>query len=96
VVNDNGEIAGFGILAPGRWTDFLITADAARSRYTLSINGGIVQELPFAEPAAALARLTFRTGPYRGVPKEPFPDPDTDKPVAPSTFLIKDVDIVSP
>jgi hypothetical protein len=96
VVNDKSEIAAFGKLTPGQWTDFLITADAARGRYTLSINGGIVQELPFAEPAAALSRLTFRTGPYRTVPTGPFPDPETDKPVAPSTFLVKDVDIVSP
>jgi hypothetical protein len=82
-----------GAFAPGRWVDVQIRADSATEKYVLMIDEKAVASFGADVPPAALQRLTFRTGPFRSVDKGPFPDPDSDRPIAPSTFLIRNVDI---
>ncbi len=81
-----------------RWYQLGINADATRGEYELTLDGQpIVRQVEFAEPAASLERIEFRTGAYRIQPTrehdrsdgEDLPDPGDPVPTA--GFYLDDV-----
>jgi hypothetical protein len=82
----------------GSWYRLEMTIDAAGRRYDVLLNGTpAVRQAAFAEPAASLERLSFRTGEFR---KEPTRQtdrysgadlPGSDDPVTPATYYVDDV-----
>jgi len=81
-----------GLCAPGRWLGFDIDADARAGQFSIAIDGQpVLRDAPFAEPAASLHRITFRTGEHRGIGgKNPVPA-GTDRPVNATVVSIRDV-----
>jgi len=50
----------------GEWLSFDVKVDAARGRYSVSVNNkGLLKEARFAEEVDSVERLSFRTGAYR-------------------------------
>jgi len=82
-----------GSLPLNEWTDIAITTDCQAGKFAVSIAGQSPAQFNFTNPAGSLQRLIFRTGPFRGVSQPNFVAPGTDKPVAASTFLIRDVNV---
>jgi hypothetical protein len=60
---------------PDQWLSCSISVDAAHGKFSVSLEGKVVAEgYTFAEPAATVERLSFRTGLYR-VPDPPQMNP---------------------
>ncbi len=78
-------------IPPNQWLDLSLAISPGLC--AIAIPGQSAAILPFAEPAQKVARLTFRTGPYRPVAESKFIDPATDKPTPPALFFVKDVTI---
>ena len=88
------EAAGkeLGNCTLGEWKRISINADAATQRFSLSIDGKqVASELPFAERAQALKRLTFRTGNHRLLPEAKAITPETDVPTPATIFCVREV-----
>lgn len=92
-VHNGAAIVAVAQIIPAHWTDLAISADTTTRKFSVSVDGRTTANLSFAEPAARFQRLTLYTGPYRQITKGSFPNPESDRPVSPSVFLIKDVDI---
>ncbi len=80
------------------WHQLEISMDATRGRYDLVLDGrAVVRDAEFAEPAASLERIEFRTGAYRIQPTreldryagEDLPNPGD--PVQAAVFYLDDV-----
>ena len=86
-----------------QWLSFKIDFDTTNQKFSLSIDGkAVLRDAGFAEPAEALDRLSFRTGPYRPVALDQavhgrgyfvgYIDPMTDHPLSdPAIFCLDDV-----
>ena len=60
---------------PDQWLSCSISVDATHGKFSVSLDGKVVAEgYTFAEPAASVERLSFRTGLYR-VPEPPQMNP---------------------
>jgi hypothetical protein len=97
---DGNSGAGAGLYKAGSWYRFEIAVDATRNSYDLSINGKLVlRQASFAEPAASVERLSFRTGEYRTEPTrqtDRYSGADlagADDPLLPVTYYVDDVAI---
>jgi hypothetical protein len=65
---DGGPIRPAVPFAFARWYACLVECDCESGCYTLQVDGATVHaRVPFAEPAALLERIVFRTGPWRGL-----------------------------
>ena len=52
----------------GKWYDVVLDLNAETQSYAITVNGEVLAEqVPFDEEVAALERIEFRTGPYRGL-----------------------------
>ncbi len=81
-----------GPLAKDAWHNFQVVASASAKQYTIFLDGRmVIDKATIAQPAPQFGRLSFRTGPYRGVPSRTFAKPGTDKPAAASVFQISEV-----
>jgi hypothetical protein len=86
-----------GPYAAERWLAFELDVNPGKSvdRFDLSVDGRSVLPRPgvFTDPAASLARLSFRTGAYRhrGSGGEDLPGADQRAPLA--VFWVDDVSI---
>jgi len=109
--NGNLEIANGNRMVPAgtyptdSWIPVTIAFDAASHKYSVEVSGkSVLRDAAFAEPAQALQRLSFRTGPYRSAYIEQSNgkddkgvfvgriDPRTDHPDAhPAVFYVDDV-----
>ncbi|MGH9667583.1 MAG: hypothetical protein ACRD9L_24445, partial [Bryobacteraceae bacterium] len=84
---------------PGVWYTFSLTADAGSGKYSVSIDGKpVLRDAAFAESVLSLARISFRTGPYRGSPaRNVDPEkiltdlPGVDDPARPAIYYLDDV-----
>jgi hypothetical protein len=76
--------------AANQWMAFQIKADAANGRFTITLDDKpVLREAAFAQSAAWLNRLVFRTG-HRSLVSHPAKISVTnDVPVAPATYLIE-------
>lgn len=84
----------------GSWYRVEITINAAEGKYNLSLNGKrIVRLASFAEPAASVERLSFRTGAYRTDPTRQTDRyagadlPNPDEPVTSAIYFVDNVSI---
>lgn len=89
----------------GAWHQVALRVDCERQSYEVSLDGKLVrQSIEFGEKVAAVQRIVFRTGPWRGDVRAAFVDrePDTtgletsdlpgsDQRVAPGRFLLDDI-----
>ena len=75
-IGDGGQINArihqdwtqFGSISAMKPMRFQIDADTIRGLFSISLNGTrVVTDAPFAEPGGPLHRISFRTGPYRGI-----------------------------
>lgn len=75
------------------WLSFAIQVDALAGKFSLVINGkNILDNAAFAEQAASVERLSFRTGRFRAPSRNARTDkPNADDPVKPAVFNIDDV-----
>ncbi len=63
----NAEVPRPVPMTLGQWHEIEMLLDSDRQSYVMSINGKqLGEEIPFAVNVAALQRIVFRTGPYRG------------------------------
>jgi hypothetical protein len=95
---DGNSRADAGLYKAGSWYRFEIAVDATRNSYDLSINGKLVmRQAAFAEPAASVERLSFRTGEFRTEPTrqtDRYAGADlagADDPVSAVTYYVDDV-----
>jgi hypothetical protein len=91
--------------APAKWHAVKLECDCEARTFAVSVDGvTVLASGSFAEPAAVLERIVFRTGPWRGrVPAElldgsaarhidePGKDLGADEPVAPTIVRIDDL-----
>lgn len=93
---DGDCVVEIGSYWPGRWLSFKIDADASSGRFAVAIDGrAVLTDAAFAEPARSLYRLSFRTGPFRGIGgANPVP-PGTDRPMEPVRYMIAQMRIRS-
>jgi hypothetical protein len=90
----NGEAAIPRIVLADGWTTIRIDADAKAGKFSWAIgNAPALKEAACFEPANDLARISFRTGEYRGVGMLDPVAAGTDKPVESVRFLIRRVSI---
>jgi hypothetical protein len=82
----------------GSWYRVEIAIDAVKQRFDVSLNGKVVvHQAAFAEPAASVERLGFRTGEFRTEPTrqtDRYSGADlsgADDPVRPAIFYVDDV-----
>jgi len=77
-----------------QWMTFQIEADATVGKYTVTFDGKtVLKDAAFAQPAASLSRLVFRTGDSSVVGKPATISVTNDVPVAAATYLIEQVRI---
>jgi hypothetical protein len=78
----------------GRWMAVALDADTAAGKFSLGLDGqGVLHDAAFAHPADALRQLSFRTGACRAVGgAQPVPA-ETDCPVEPAVFDIRNLRI---
>jgi hypothetical protein len=95
---DGGKSVEAGRYGPNAWLQIELAINAADGTYDLSLDGkSVVRGAAFAEPAASVERLSFRTGPFRTEPTRQtdryaggdVPNPDEPAPLA--TFFLDDV-----
>jgi hypothetical protein len=96
-VNDK-KLVDVGEYRRGKWLKFEITADAARGRFSISVNGKeVLKKGRFAELAWDLQRISFRTGEYRklGIGQRENEDdlPNAGDPVKEAIYYINNVSI---
>ena len=66
---DGNSRADAGLYKAGSWYRFEIAVNAIGNHYDLSIDGKpVIRQAAFAEPAASIERLSFRTGEFRTEP----------------------------
>jgi hypothetical protein len=89
-----------GAYRSGVWYRIELAVDAAAGNYDLSLDGkSVVRRASFAEPAATVERLSFRTGAFRTEPTRQTDRysgadlPNPDDPVAAATYRVDDVSI---
>ena len=97
---DGSGQAGAGPYKAGSWYRVEIAVNTAEAKYDLSLNGKlVVRQAAFAEPAASVERLSFRTGAFRTEPTRQTDRysgadlPNPDDPVSPATYYLDDVSI---
>jgi hypothetical protein len=83
----------------GEWLRFSLTLDTTAARFDLALDGQkLVSAATFAEVAATVERLSFRTGAFRLEPtrqsdryavEDDLPHPDDS--VAPATYYVDNV-----
>jgi hypothetical protein len=108
VFGDNGRVqaadgssrADAGLYRAGSWYRVEIAVNAVERRYDVSLNGRlVVHQAAFAEPAASVERLSFRTGEFRTEPArqtDRYAGADlsgADDPVTPAIYYVDDVSI---
>jgi len=77
------------------WTRFDVEADVDRQRFSVVRDGRrVVEDAALAEPADALSRISFRTGPHRGIGGTHPVEPGSDRMTEPVAFAIRDVRVV--
>ena len=80
--------------ATGQKLGYVLRADCERGRYDLTRNGqAVATNVPFTELSDALNRITFRTGGYRNIGGANPVDPQTDRPHAATSFLIRNLSV---
>lgn len=100
-VADGSGWAHAGPYQAGSWYRVEIVVNAAEQRYDVSLDGRPVVQAAFAEPAASVERLSFRTGEYRTQPTRHTDRyagadlPHPDDPVTPARYYVDDVLIKS-
>lgn len=63
------------------WSEIILNIDVQANRFSVSANGGIMDELVFnSRKVKTLDRITFRTGKYRGISINPV-EPEEDLPL---------------
>lgn len=89
---------GAHALKAGGWHLVDITVDAGAGKYDLSIDGkSVVKQAAFAEPAATVERLLFRTGEFRVTPTrqtDRYAGSDLPNPGEPATLAAFHIDDV--
>ena len=99
--SDGASSVDAGPYAADAWYDLAIAVNAADGKYDLSVNGkAAASGASFAEPAASVNRIAFRTGAFRTEPtRKTSRDIDgrdvvnPGEPVALATYNIDDVNI---
>ncbi|HRK29999.1 MAG TPA: sialidase family protein [Tepidisphaeraceae bacterium] len=87
--NCAGDMKQLCALRAGESARLMLDIDAARATYDLSINGrGVLDSAPFALHAGDVHRMTIRTGAFRGIGGKQPVAVGTDKPSAPTGFLL--------
>jgi len=97
----NGETSlGGASYRTNAWHRLEIVADATSGKYNLTLDGeSVVRQAGFAEPAATLERIEFRTGLYRDQPSRDLDRaagedlPSAGDPVPTAVFYLDDVTI---
>jgi hypothetical protein len=97
----NGETSlGEASYRPNAWHRLEIVVDATSGKYDLTLDGhSVVRQAGFAEPAATLERIEFRTGSYRNQPTRDLDRaagedlPNAGDPVPAAVFYLDDVTI---
>jgi hypothetical protein len=94
-------IVDAGPYRAGEWLRFSLTLDTTAARYDVALDGRrVLQHAAFAEVAATVERLSFRTGAFRLEPtrqsdryaiEDDLPHPDDS--VAPATYYVDNVSI---
>jgi hypothetical protein len=94
-------IVDAGPYQAGEWLRFSLTLDTTAARYDVALDGRrVLQHAAFAEVAATVERLSFRTGAFRLEPtrqsdryaiEDDLPHPDDS--VAPATYYVDNVSI---
>jgi hypothetical protein len=88
------QIGSISAMKPMR---FQIDADTIRGLFSISLNGArVVTDAPFAEPGGPLHRISFRTGPYRGIGDANPVKKGTDQSVAGNSYRIVNLTIDRP
>jgi hypothetical protein len=78
-----------GSTSANKPTRFQIDADTVRGLFSISLNGiRVVAESPVAASGGPLHRISFRTGPYRGIGGAIHVKKGTDHPVAEKSYRI--------
>ncbi|MGC4031266.1 MAG: hypothetical protein QM754_05905 [Tepidisphaeraceae bacterium] len=96
IAHVSGRAAVIGQYTAGRVCSLGITADASAKTFSVSIDGKIAcKNAAFADDAALLQRIVFRTGERRNLGGNQPVDPATDKPTAETSYAITRV-IVRP
>jgi hypothetical protein len=97
LVGDGTGMVPLGTYHVATWTKLILTTDMASGTYTVQVNRGKKQSFPLAEKTTrGVERLSFRTGPWRGIGDGGDVDPKQDVPIAtPATFLLREVKIRS-
>jgi hypothetical protein len=83
--------------SPDEAVEIELEADVARARCVLRIltsGGSSASTLPFAEPSDDVHRITFRTGPSRGIGGKRPVAPGADRPVPESAFDLRCLNVV--
>jgi BNR repeat-like domain len=89
-----GKEKELGAFGAGKWVAMRIDADAGTQKYSVVLDGKMVaSDFPFVEGATSLARISFRTGEYRGVGTLEPVEGGTDRPSDPARFLIRRVSV---
>lgn len=77
-------------LPRGQWVRLTLVADVATARCSLwQDDACMLNDQPFVEPAAVLHRVSFRTGPWRGIGGANPVEPETDRPTPPAAFALR-------
>ncbi len=92
---DGTGMVQLGAFRANAWTEFVMTTDLSAGRYTVQVNRGKKQNFALADTTInGLERLSFRTGPWRGIGDGNEVDPSQDVPLAtPAAFLLSSVKI---
>lgn len=98
VVSDGNKSAEAGRYSPNTWLQVELAINAADGMYDLSLDGtSMIRSAAFAEPAASVERLSFRTGAFRAEPTRQADRyaggdlPNADEPAPLATFFLDDV-----
>lgn len=84
-----------GMLAAGRPTELAIEVDCSSGGARVEVDGATT-DLPLAQPADAVQRVSFRAGVYRGVGGKQPVAPGSDRPAAePAAWAVTGVAITS-
>jgi hypothetical protein len=97
VAVDGSHTVDIGHYKLGQWLALRIDADTVRGAFSVTIDDrSVLAHAAFAEPSPSLHRITFRTGPFRGVGGAKPVSAGSDHPIGqPARCWVRSVRIVS-
>ena len=86
------QVVEIGKYVANQWLSIRVDADAGRGQFAVTVDGKtVLRDAAFPESASDLQRISFRTGPFRGVGgSKPVP-PESDRPTDAAEYLIRNV-----